>query len=214
MALDEDGKFEVRSDRILFFDLEITCWEHAPPEGEEAEIVEIGIAELDVRSLEVTRAESYFIRPTFSRPSAFFTGLTGITDATLRRHGLPFAQACAKIAKDMGSRSKQAMSWGPDLRALRRDLRRKNVASPFSAAVHDFGLEFKHSLGLSGGVGLTSAMNLYGLVRSGRVHSGRDDAADTARLWAEIARRRRREIGVVAPDFAAAARDSSSAGSH
>jgi inhibitor of KinA sporulation pathway (predicted exonuclease) len=56
------------------------------------------------------------------------------------------------------------------------------------------GLEFKHSLGQSRGIGLTRAMQLYGLERTGRIHSGEQDAIDTALLWAEMARRRRAEL--------------------
>ena len=189
-------KYDVRHDRILFVDVEMTCWEELPPEGEVPEVVEIGIAELDLATLAVRRAESYYVRPVLSRPSAFFTRLTGITESVLRQQGRPLSQVCSKIAKDMGTRSKQCFSWGADRRALETDFGRKSVPSPFSEAFHDFGLEMKHSLGMSGGLGLTAAMNLYGLERSGNVHCGRDDAADTARLWAEVARRRRAELGI------------------
>jgi hypothetical protein len=37
-------------------------------------------------------------------------------------------------------------------------------------------------------------MQLYGLERTGRIHSGEQDAIDTALLWAEMARRRRAEL--------------------
>jgi inhibitor of KinA sporulation pathway (predicted exonuclease) len=53
------------------------------------------------------------------------------------------------------------------------------------------GMYFSLSLGLGRAIGLTEAMELFGLERSGRVHSGIDDAVDTARLWAAMAARTR-----------------------
>jgi len=194
-------KYDVRGDRNLFVDVEMTCWEGPPPEGERPEIIEIGIAELDIESLEVTRSQSYLVVPVHSRISDFCTRLTGISPADIRRRGRPLAEVGARIAKDFGSRSKQWLSWGADRRAIDLDHQAKGVPPTFSAAFVDMGLDFKHSLGLSGGMGLTAAMRLYGLERTGRIHSGEQDAIDLAMLWAEMARRRRQElVPAVLPD--------------
>lgn len=187
-------KYDVRDDRILFIDNELTCWKGPPPEGESAEIIEIGVAELDVKTLEVTRSHSFLVRPVFSRVSDYCTELTGISVADLRRHGRPLSEVFAKIAKDFGSRSKQWQAWGADRRAIDRDAERKNLASPFSAAFVDMGLDFKLALGSSQSIGLTDAMAMVGLERSGRIHSGENDAVQTALLWAELARRRRLDL--------------------
>ncbi|NTF17567.1 exonuclease domain-containing protein [Agrobacterium rubi] len=187
-------KYDVRDDRNLFVDVEMTCWDGLPPEGEAPEIIEIGVAELDLDTLEVTRSRSYLVKPVFSSISAFCTDLTGIAPADIKRTGRPLIEVGARIAKDFGSRSKQWISWGADRRALDRDHDLKNVPPTFSAAFMDMGLDFKHSLGMSRGIGLTRAMELYGLERTGRIHSGEQDAVDTALLWAEMARRRRDEL--------------------
>nr|MDQ2829840.1 DNA polymerase III [Chloroflexota bacterium] len=37
-------------DQVVVIDVESTCWEGAPPVGEESEIIEIGVCTLDVAS--------------------------------------------------------------------------------------------------------------------------------------------------------------------
>lgn len=187
-------KYDVRDDRILFVDVEMTCWDGPPPEGQIHEIIEIGVAELDLESLLVTRSQSYLVRPEFSEISEYCTDLTGITLKDMRSRGRRLSEVAPRIVKDFGSRSKQWLAWGPDRRAIDRDHELKGVVPSFSAAFVDMGLEFKHSLGQSKGIGLTKAMRLYGLERTGRIHSGEQDAVDTALLWAEMARRRRAEL--------------------
>jgi inhibitor of KinA sporulation pathway (predicted exonuclease) len=188
------SKYDVRDDRNLFIDVELTCWDGPPPPGEAPEIIEIGVAELDLETLEVTRSHSYLVLPVFSTISPYCTDLTGITIGEMRRRGRPLREVSPRIVKDFGSRSKQWLSWGPDRRAIDGDHAAKGVPDTFSAAFVDMGLEFKHSLGLSRSIGLTRAMQLYGLERTGRIHSGEQDAVDTALLWAEMSRRRRAEI--------------------
>jgi inhibitor of KinA sporulation pathway (predicted exonuclease) len=194
MTLITNLKYDVRDDRILFIDVEMTCWDGPAPEGQFPEVIEIGVAELDLATLEITRSQSYLVTPVVSKISPYCIDLTGITPEEMRRRGRPLKEISARIVKDFGSRSKQWMSWGPDRRAIDRDHAAKGVPPTFSAAFVDMGLEFKHSLGQSRGIGLTRAMQLYGLERTGRIHSGEQDAIDTALLWAEMARRRRAEL--------------------
>jgi Inhibitor of the KinA pathway to sporulation, predicted exonuclease len=196
-------KYDVRDDRILFIDVEMTCWSGAPPEGQRSEVIEIGVAELDLDTLEVVRSQSYLVQPVFSRISEYCTELTGIAVDDVRRRGRPLKEVASRLQKDFGTRSKQWLSWGPDRRALERDFAEKGIPFCFSAAFVDMGLEFKHSLGQSRSIGLTRAMQLYGLERTGRIHSGEGDAIDTALLWAEMARRRRAELLHLLQDDAA-----------
>lgn len=184
-------KYVVRRDRILFLDNEESCWVEGPPDGQRAEVIEIGIAELDVESLEIRRAKSFLVRPQYSTISPYCTELTGHSDESLRKHGRPLPEVFRSIEKEFGPGSKAWIAWGRDRRSIDRDAALKGVASPFSAAYVDLGLYVSLTLGLGRSVGLTEAMALHGMERSGRIHSGVDDAVDTARLWAEIARRSR-----------------------
>jgi len=177
------GRYDVRRDRILFVDVEMTCWEGAPPPGEEREIIEFGIAEVDVASLEVIRSDSLLVRPVRSVVSAYCERLTGLDGKLLRSHGRPLAEVAATLRKKWGSASKPWMAWGADQRAIDQDCLRAALDSPFSASFHDIGLQFGLMLGESRGVGLGEAAEMLGIERSGRAHSGEGDAVTTARAW-------------------------------
>lgn len=184
-------KYVVRKDKILFLDNEETCWEELPPPGESAEVFEIGVAELSVESLQVTRSKSFLIRPRWSTVSPYCSELTGHNPESIRKHGRPAPEVFRAIDKEFGPGSKAWFAWGRDRQSIERDAARHGVISPFSAAYVDMGMYFSLSLGLGRAIGLTEAMELFGLERSGRVHSGIDDAVDTARLWAAMAARTR-----------------------
>lgn len=188
------GKYRVRRDRILFVDLELTCWEGGPPAGESPEIIEVGLAEVDVDRLEVVRTGSYLVKPTFSMVSEYCEALTGISAARLKREGRPFAEVCSGLKKNWGTASKAWMSWGSDKRAVEDDCMRKGVVNPFSEAFHDIGMQFTLMSGRSSAVGLAEAGSLLGLEPEGRQHSGEDDAAQAARTWAMLARMLRASI--------------------
>src|SRR4029453_8282178 len=85
-----------RLDVVLVVEVEATCWESAPPEGEENEIIEIGLCLLDVKTGERREHESLLVRPERSRGSAFCTELTTLTQEQVDQ-GIPFAEACALL---------------------------------------------------------------------------------------------------------------------
>jgi inhibitor of KinA sporulation pathway (predicted exonuclease) len=66
-------------DHVLVIDVESTCWDGPPPEGQRGEIIEIGVCALDVGSLERQERRSVLVRPENSEVSPFCTELTTIT---------------------------------------------------------------------------------------------------------------------------------------
>lgn len=194
------GKPRVRRDRILFVDLELTCWEDSPPPGEFPEIIEIGLAEVDAEALVVTRTGSCLVRPEHSSVSAYCERLTGLSAERLRRHGRPLREAFASMRREWGTASKPWMAWGSDRRAVLADCERKRCADPFSDSFHDIGMQFTLLAGFRAGVGLRQASRLLGVPCEGREHSGMDDAAQAALAWTALARIVREKLG---PDPAA-----------
>lgn len=177
------GKFKVRKDRILIIDFELTCWEGDPPLGQQPEIIEIGLVEVDIASLTIIRSHSYLVRPELSEVSDYCERLTGHSAAKLRKQGQTLNSVAAQLVKKMGSSSKAWFAWGSDRQAIMRDCQAKSVENPFSEAFHDLGQQFTFMAGANSAIGLTKAMRMMGLEREGRVHSGVDDALDTARAW-------------------------------
>jgi len=193
------AKYDVRDDRILFVDVEMTCWDGLPPPGESPEIIEIGIAELDVASLSVSRAESFFVRPKRSSVSEYCEQLTNITSAELKARGRPLRELVGTLRKQFGTASKAWMAWGPDRRAIENDCAAVGMESPFSNSFHDVGFQFSTMLGAGRAIGLSEAMAIVGVERRGRVHSGMHDAIALADLWRAIAASSRQALSLTVP---------------
>jgi len=81
-------------DQILILDVEATCWEGTPPDGQEAEIIEVGVCPLVVATGERLTRQSILVRPTRSTVSAYCTALTTLTHEQVAT-GVSFSQACA-----------------------------------------------------------------------------------------------------------------------
>lgn len=89
---------------VVVFDLEYTAWEGSlarswSEDWEYQEIVQIGAVRLEASGALVEKAAfDCFIRPTFNPDlSDYFTGLTGITEADLARHGEAFELAFGRF---------------------------------------------------------------------------------------------------------------------
>jgi len=66
-------------DKIYIVDVEATCWEEKPPDGQISEIIQVGIVEFNLPSGSISSKIGHNIRPQYSEVSEFCTELTGIT---------------------------------------------------------------------------------------------------------------------------------------
>ena len=84
-------------DQIVVIDVEATCWEGAPPDGQELEIIEVGVCPLVVATSQRLERHSILVRPARSTVSAYCTALIGApkahpthpTHPTRRTRGTP-----------------------------------------------------------------------------------------------------------------------------
>jgi inhibitor of KinA sporulation pathway (predicted exonuclease) len=129
---------------VAVFDLEWTTWEGAQARnwsgpGEEREIVEIGAVKLDGGDgLREIAAFEILVRPRINPAlSAYFTGLTGITQAMVDTCGRPFADALAAFARFIGHdpAATLACSFGRDPDILRRNCALAGIDVPFPDGV-------------------------------------------------------------------------------
>ena len=121
----------LRTDVALVVDVEETCWDGPPPPDMSAEIIEIGIAELDMQELVIMREASFLVRPVRSEVSDYCTVLTGHTAEDLRRNGRPYGEVLRSLAKTFGPSKKVTMAWGDDWTELGRDAALAGVPNPF-----------------------------------------------------------------------------------
>ncbi|TLX16881.1 3'-5' exonuclease [Rhizobium sp. MHM7A] len=178
------GKYKVRQDKRLHVDFELTCPDDDAPLTVpfEPEIIEMGVAELDLQLLEIGRRDSYYIKNEYSPVTKRCTELTGITQKILDKQGRPLSEVFASFSKKYGPGNKAWIAWGSDKEAVDRDCLRKSVRSPFSEAFFNMGLEFSQMTGLGRSIGLHDALRILGEQPITEHHRAVNDAIESARV--------------------------------
>lgn len=184
-------------DNVVVIDLEATCWQGDPPANQESEIIEIGVALLNLQTLQVAAKESVLIKPERSQVSRFCMVLTSLTQEILDESGVSFAAACRKLEKDYRSRDRTWASWGDyDRRMVERQCQARGVRNPFGVTHLNVKNLFAAARGLSHEVGMDEALRVAGMELEGRHHRGVDDAHNIAKLLAHMLGRTRGDVSV------------------
>lgn len=170
-------------DKILIIDLESTCWEGEPPEGQVSEIIEIGLCVLDVSSGKRETREGILVKPTQSEISPFCTKLTTITPEMVAQEGIDLQEACKLLKKTYASQQRAWGSWGDyDRRQFERNCKRRKIGYPFGTTHINFKNLFALKHRLERESGMDMAMDLMDWELEGTHHRGIDDAWNIARL--------------------------------
>ncbi|MFE6628367.1 exonuclease domain-containing protein [Streptomyces rochei] len=167
-------------------DVEATCWAGQPPPGAVSEVVEIGLAVVDLVARERVERHRVMVRPARSRVSAFCTELTGITQAEADA-GMSFADACDTLVRLHGAAVRPWASWGDyDRHQFVRQCAADGVPYPFGRPAErahtNAKAVFAGAHGLRKRPGMAQALDLAGLPLEGRHHRGVDDAWNIAKL--------------------------------
>jgi inhibitor of KinA sporulation pathway (predicted exonuclease) len=173
-------------DTILVIDLESTCWDGPPPDGQVSEIIEIGVATIDVATLGRVEKRSILVKPVKSQVSEFCTRLTTLTADHLKDAGA-LADATRILKKEFRSQDRLWASWGDyDRRQFERVCREFNVGYPFGTGHLNVKTLFAVAHGLDHEVGLDGAYQRLGLTMEGTHHRGGDDAWNIAALLGRL----------------------------
>jgi inhibitor of KinA sporulation pathway (predicted exonuclease) len=174
--------------RILFVDVELTCWEGEPPAGEQSEVIAFGIVDLKTDELKIRREQQFLVRPQVSVISPFCSTLTGITpkEAEEAPH-LP--EVVRTIRKTFGQ--SDWCAWGRRRCADPGELRRAGAELPFLGGFHDLSAQVRALLGLTYRLGLDEALERFSLDWEGPPHDALADAKNLARLFMAVAQRLR-----------------------
>ena len=121
-------------DVILVVDVESTCWEDNPPEGQVSEIIEIGLCTVDVTSLTRLEKRSILVKPVLSEISPFCTELTTLTPDMFDNAG-SLADAVQTLKKVYHCKDRLWASWGDyDRRQFERVCKAQRVDYPFGTS--------------------------------------------------------------------------------
>ena len=175
----------------LYLDLEMTYWNGPPPPGLKQEIIEVGVIEMDLETLNITREAAYFVRPRRWEVSSACTQLTGITSADIQS-ARPFAEVLTTLTEQFQPSGKICGTWGEDAALIARTCNSQGIKSPLRNLL-DVSQFFQRALLLRQQVGLGKAVEMLGFDFDGVPHGALADARNTAWVHAAIIRRMRRE---------------------
>lgn len=165
---------------LVCFDLEMCCWDDGRSPGE---IIEIGVAEFNIVTREITRRSQYYITNEVDDISEYCTKLTGITQTLIDKQGRPLETAVQSMVDRYGGYGKVYCAWGRDDQVLFYQLAKKNVKPPFREFINLSTLYKIHQRTKDGKrFGLKKALAQQKLTFEGTQHSAYDDAYNAARL--------------------------------
>lgn len=158
-------------------DVEATCWDKKTPAGQTSEIIEIGIAVVELHTRQIVKTHSLLITPGESEVSGFCTQLTTLTQDKLLREGISFPNAIQILKKQYGSIMHPWASWGDyDRNMFTKQCQRREESYPFSGRHLNVKTLYAMQHGLPFEVGLGEALAYNNIPFEGTPHRGIDDA--------------------------------------
>ncbi|GAL13706.1 hypothetical protein JCM19233_4711 [Vibrio astriarenae] len=121
--------------RVVCFDLEMCCW-NQDGVGTTGEIIEIGLAEIDLVKQEVVKRAQYYVKPEKDEVSLFCVELTGITPRKIEKQGRPLEAVLQSVVKNFGGSNKIYASWGRDDLILKKECQEKGIDLPFKEFIN------------------------------------------------------------------------------
>jgi inhibitor of KinA sporulation pathway (predicted exonuclease) len=181
-------------DIINVVDVESTCWNGDPPQGQKSEIIEIGICSLVLGGsngspfdLLKSDSRSIMVKPQWSTVSPFCTELTTITQEMVDK-GLTFLAACDVLREQYKSKDRIWASYGDYDR-----VQFERCCARYGASAYPFGsrhINVKTLIAVverwDSEVGMDEALRRLKLPMVGTHHRGSDDASNIASILAYI----------------------------
>ncbi|MDR9829046.1 3'-5' exonuclease [Vibrio sp. FNV 38] len=167
--------------RVVCFDLEMCCWSQ-DGKGTTGEIIEIGLAEIDLVKQEVVKRAQYYVKPEQDEVSLFCVELTGITPHKIAKQGRPLAAVLQSVVKNFGGANKIYAAWGRDDLILRKECKEKGIPAPFKEFINLATLYRIQNRLKDKRIGHKAAQEVKGIDWEGRQHSGYVDAYNLAKL--------------------------------
>jgi inhibitor of KinA sporulation pathway (predicted exonuclease) len=174
---------------ILVIDVEATCWEHLPPnltKGEvRNEIIEIGLAVLDIKTKAITEVRSIMVKPPTTTLSPFCIQLTTITPELIEKEGIDFKDAINILTKEYRAERNIFASWGDyDRTSFEKNCKWNGVDYPFSRMHLNVKTLFAAKFGYNGGQ--QKCGTDLGITMTGTAHRGVDDAKNIALILKKL----------------------------
>lgn len=173
-------------DCIVVIDVECTCWDGHPPDGQENEIIEVGLSLVDVVTTERSGKRSIIVKPERSKVSPFCTKLTSLTEEQVER-GISFSEVCSILKHEYLTKDRLWASYGDyDRRQFERQCDARAIPYPFGPSHLNVKNLFAVVNCLPHEVGMPEALQLLQLSLEGTHHRGEDDAWNIAGILSTL----------------------------
>lgn len=171
--------------KIVCFDLEMCCW-NSKSSSSTGEIIEIGLAEIDLSEKKITKRAQYYVMPWQDEISEYCTKLTGISPQIVKKQGRSLDQVLKTVVKNFGGRGKLYAAWGRDDLVLSNECHRKSIEFPLYECLNMATLyKIKHGV-FKERLGQKEALNRLQIEWEGRQHSAYVDAYNLAKLTLSV----------------------------
>lgn len=171
------------TDKIIIVDLEATCWQDAVPQGQQNEIIEIGLAVLDAETGTISKNKGILVKPQRSSVSLFCTELTTITQDLLDQNGVSFEEAINQLVDEYHPDLYTWASYGQyDLNMIKKQCKSFGVSYPMGEEHINVKEYFAEKFGLVKPTGMNGALHLLNIPLEGTHHRGIDDAKNIAKI--------------------------------
>lgn len=182
----------LNSKEILFVDTEATCWgdKTRQEQQRDREIIEIGIAKVDVTLNKIVDKEYYVIKNIHSEVSDYCVNLTGITQELIDKEGVTLGKAMKEIKQRFGSKNKTWLTWGSfDYNFVKGQCEKQNAEFVFTDNIINLADLYAMFAGISRSRNMLKAMNKLNIQMEGERHRALPDAIATARIFLEMKKR-------------------------
>ncbi|QOR66035.1 3'-5' exonuclease KapD [Cytobacillus suaedae] len=169
--------------QYLFIDFEFTMPENrSNPYGFYPEIIEVGL--VAVVGQKIRGTFSSYVKPSkFPILTERCRTFLSITQEQVN-NGITFEELVKKITEFDSGQESTIITWGNmDMKVLRQNCTKGNLAFPFKGKQRDLSMEYKRFFGDQNQTGLWKAVQEYGKEGTGKHHCALDDATTTFNIF-------------------------------
>ncbi|SHI22812.1 3'-5' exonuclease [Ferrimonas marina] len=173
--------------RIVCIDTELSCWDDpAFQKSQTLEIFQFGLALINADTLEIEKTGSYYVSNTRHEVSKFCYQLTGISQSTLDKRGMPLDHVTHLLKERWGvaQRWNALVTWGDERRWMEPDFVAKGVEYPFHNGLLNLAdyYRFCHCQSKRDRASQKAAAERYGVTLAQPQHNAEADATTLARI--------------------------------
>ena len=183
-----EPQYHVRS---IYIDVELTCWEGAPPLGMKQEIIEIGITELNLITCRLSRKHLTSSDQRDGKSARSVPTLPAFTTDDIRQ-ARSFPKALESLTEQFAPSRALCCTWGDDASLIAATCQARGLNTLLRNLL-DLSQLFQGLIQLKQRASLQNAVEMLGMGSDGVPQRALVDAHNTVRIHAAIIRRMRRK---------------------